>query len=241
MPNMSPPPIDAAAAIASLRTLGTLATQAAAGNDSRFGATPAVAFGTIVASTPSSFNLSSEGTTDWLDSNGTTQASPYAANALTHRKVGGSDVMARSLVYFPGGAAGATVLAGTDSPFTKTTTAADDIAFSGALNAVTYTAVFSATAAVTGYGFRFDAPCKPTQQTLNLYVGVYRGTATISATLSDGTTVSTTLTNLTASTQRKVPILFTGGSRADLLRVMVTLTTNGGSSPNVQFYCATLA
>jgi hypothetical protein len=202
-------------------------------------ATASVSIGTLT--NPVSVNLSTEGTTDWLDNNQTTSRDPFVAGSLTHRKINGKDVMARSLVIFSAGVAGYSVFANTDSPFTKTTTASDDT-FTGALSSTGYTAIASSTAATTGYGFRFDAPCKTTAQTLVLYVGVWSGTITVSATLSNGTTASTTVVaSGGASSQKRIPITFTGASAADLLRIKVTLTTNSGSTPHVQFYGATLA
>lgn len=201
--------------------------------------TPSVSIGTLTA--PSSFNLSTEGTVDWVDSNGLTLPRPISSTALLHHKIDGSRKMFDSLLFFAAGATGFAIGSGPDAPFTKSTTASDD-SFTAALSATTYTYGYTATAAQTGYGFLFDVPCKTTSQTLNLYVGVWSGTITISATLSDGTTASTTMApGAGASLQRKVPITFTGASLNDVLRVKVRLTTNNGSTPNVQFYCATLA
>lgn len=201
--------------------------------------TPSVTFGTKTV--PGATNLSTEGTIDWCDSNGLATFNPFTTSNLTHRKVGGDGMMSRTLVYFAGGAAGVSLLANSDGPFTKTTTAADD-AYTAALSATTYTAVYTATASQTGYGFQFEAPATTTARTLKLFVGVWSGTITITATLSDGTTANTTIvTTASASMQQIVPITYTASSYGQTLQVKVVLTTNLNSSPNVQFYAATLS
>lgn len=200
--------------------------------------TPAVSIG--ATSTPSSFNLTTEGTADWMDSNGLTSYRPSSTTAIIHAKLNGDRQMWRTLEFFAGGATGVSLTAATDSPFTKSTTASDDT-HTAALSATTYTHAFTATAAQTGYGFQFDVPAKATSRVVNLYCGVFSGTITITCTLRSGTTTSTTITaGAGTSTQKKVPITFTGKNESDILRVKVALTTNSGSSPNVQFYCATL-
>jgi hypothetical protein len=212
----------------------SISSSSPASASSAAGATPSVVLGTVVAA--ANVNLSTEGTIDWIDSNGSSALTPWAANNMTHRKINGTDIMSRSLCFFGGGNSGITMLANNDAPFNKTTTAADDIA-TAALSAVTtYSAVFTATGSALNYGFRFDVPCVTTPRTLNLYCGVFSGTITVEFTLADGTTISTTV----ASAQKKIPVVFNGRDNSDILRVKARLTTNGGSSPNVQFYCATL-
>lgn len=204
--------------------------------------TASISFGTATA-TSGTVNLSTEGTTDWVDSNGVALANPSVSTSFVHKKMAGSDILARSLLFFGGGQTNVTMLANTDGPFSKATTAADDAALAGIMSGTTstYTAIFSTTASATGYGYRFDAPCKTTSQTLNLYAGVYSGTATITATLPGGTTANTTIVSTASSgLQRKVPITYTCASSGDVMRVKAVLTTNLGASPNVQFYAVTI-
>lgn len=216
---------------------GTTQTTASSGS----AGTPAVTLGTVAA-IPGTLNLSTEGTADWLDSNAVGTAGQVVPDPqlFTHRKVNGSDVMQRTFTWIVGGATGWANGNGNDGGISKSTTGTDDIANGALSSSTTYSYSYSSNASQTGYGWKFDVPCKTTSQTLNLYAGVWSGSVAVTFTLPGGQSANYTISTAGGS-PKKIPVSFTCSSTGDRLRVKAVLTVNGGAQPNVQFYAATLA
>lgn len=197
------------------------------------------------ATRPTTLNLSTEGTIDWLTPmQGAVSATQLQTHVQTHRKVDGEDDMARTWYMFGGTTETETIYFGTGAStnLALTTNAGDDGANESALSA-NANEIGIWTPSTTGFGYRFDARATTAQRVLRLYCSVYNGTMTISALLRvTGTTASLVIPSGASTTLPRL-ITLTYNSSTDyneMLRVKVAFTTNLGSG-NLRFSAATLA
>lgn len=199
----------------------------------------------ISTANPSTLNLTSVGTRDWMCPAAST-ANPRAIGAGSlHAKVGGltAGILTSSFNWVSAGGATTIFTQNFVNP-AVTSTAADDMA-TGALSAsVAGQGIFSSVGAATGYGFVLAVPADTTSRTLKIYASVFSGTITATATLSDGSASPATATVVATAgntTEGFFTITFNSASAGEFLTVTVLLTTNLGSGPNVKFMAATLA
>lgn len=191
------------------------------------------------AASPSTVNLTTEGTLDWICPNGTVVTPPNG----NMKKTSGTGFLLDTTFAWSNGS-------GTINTFTQnftnpavSATVADDLLGRGLSGAIAGQGIDSATAGALSFGFRLAVPAGQVSRTLKIYMSVWSGTATCTASLSDGSAANATATvAAAASTQTEgfFTIVFNAGRDGQMLTVSVLLTTNNANTPNVKFMAATL-
>lgn len=180
-------------------------------------------------------NLSTEGTFDWLNHIATPGNALRMLNPVPNSKKWGGHLLL-GFDWIP--------LNGTaftqNCNFTKTSTASDSVQ-GLALNSVVGAGFFHATN--VGYGWRMTMPSDRGSYTLKIYTEHFAATVTVTATLTDGSEGTQTLTHNSGASTTVTncwTIQFTSQERCELA-VSVILTTRTDSTPNLKFIAATLS
>jgi hypothetical protein len=197
----------------------------------------------VSAANPSTVNLTTEGTFDWLFPNGTTTTPSSGNTNISMKRISGTGYLLANGFAWSGGSGTDTVYTQNFSTPAVTATATDDLIARGASSAVAGQGVYSVQSAAISYGFRLSIPIGQVSRTLRIYSSVFSGTATCTASLSDGSASTVTATISAAASSNYegyFTIVANAGRDGQFLTVSVLLTTNLGSTPNVKFMAATL-
>lgn len=191
----------------------------------------------IINPLPSTLSISTEGTLDWYAVGQTGFNTPRArAPGAVNAKISGGWIL--TSFDWSGGGGGSN----SGSIMATTSSAGDDLS-STPLSSDTGQAWVSISSG-TGVGFRLRVPADTYQRVLRLYLGVWSGVATITASLTDGSaaTITPSLNSgAAADLVKQVIITYKSAASGQELVVTALLTTNYGSTPNVAFFAATLA
>jgi hypothetical protein len=207
------------------------------------------------AAAPSTLNLSTEGTKDWLAFTGTATTNPLFDDGLWNWKVLGGYLRRAIRFIYP--AATTTLSTNTSSTLSLSATAGDDGAASGTaaaqpLSASTNTMIETSNTGTpyTNWGFALEVPADTTSRTLRLYAGFspsggsVSGTMTVTARLSDGSAADVTqtvTTSVSGVAWYKFTFVFNAASGGQRLNVSAMITGFGDSGTRIGFQAATLA
>ncbi len=182
-----------------------------------------------------SVNVSTAGTKDWFAPGGT-----MPGNAASyHSKMLGGQIL-KSFDWVVGSANPFTQA----SPYSISSVASDD-ANGAELTSVTIDqGVFTPSASLTGFGFRFRAPASNGGvRKLNIYCSAFSAGVTLTAHLTDGSAPDVTDIVDTGSAGYNYfvwTINYQSARDGQELAISAIVTRNGGSSPNLKFVAATL-
>lgn len=193
------------------------------------------------AASPSTVNLTTEGTFDWFCPNGSVSPHPWPTATNMKKNSGTAFMMADSFDW---------VTNGTQTTFTQifgspacSCTNTDNVTGVALTSVTTGQGVNSSASGANSYGFRLAVPAGQVSRKLRIYMNVFSGTATCTASLSDGSAATATANVVSAAAANNesfFTITFNAARDGQVLTVTVLLTTNLGSSPDIKFMAATL-
>lgn len=204
---------------------------------------PAVA-GTLTmisGTSPANLNLSTEGTLDWFCLGGSITEPWLATSTTHHEKVNGQMantfrwVMANSNTQLG-------TYAGTALPVI-TTSGSDDTGdpIAGLTDGQS---IFDPGALILNYGWTFNAPADENQQrVLRIYGGVYKGTVSITASLSDNSVTQATnyITDNSSTTYTQWTVTYKAARDGQKLNIAASITGRADTFTSTPFIAATLS
>ncbi len=223
-------------------TAGHVLTSGGAGADPAWaaagGASPSLSLADAAA--PATLNLTTEGTIDWVAQTATNAHLYLVANSTLNAKAKGGRRLANGHNWIFGAQNVFSASTSTGDPVYSAT--ATDVVGINTIASVNNGQRYSVSSGIINWGFGFLLPAFPTARTLRVYwangTGT-GGTVTITATLSDGTTQTTTHNGAGAVAQRKTTITFAALGQEMYVSFIVTAMNAGGG--NLSFHAATLA
>jgi hypothetical protein len=183
---------------------------------------------TFAPTTGTNYNLTTEGTSDWIHWGHT------ASNSVNRKSTGGSQISNFTTVK-----AGSNSVRLTDSPSKASWTDGTSTASASNSPGGAYINNFDG----PGRGYQFTVPADQVERILKVYVGTFRSCGTLEATLSDGSAPiysELLVGNANATVQGVYTIRFAANSPNQTLTIKWTETADLGAADNVTLQAAAL-